>query len=127
MMDYSKLFNQPSSVDVISEMVSKAGNRAERRKILKTMNKIEKIEKYTRQEVTKRNEEELANRSNDSFAVIMSAVGVVLHEKYGWNDDLIGEMFGEIVGKLNGEWVERTPKEIVAELEAKTGIELVVK
>ena len=126
-MDYSKLFNQPSSVDVISEMVSKAGNRAERRKILKTMNKIEKIEKYTRQEVTKRNEEELANRSNDSFAVIMSAVGVVLHEKYGWNDDLIGEMFGEIVGKLNGEWVERTPKEIVAELEAKTGIELVVK
>lgn len=126
-MDYSKLFNQPSSVDVISEMVSKAGNRAERRKILKTMNKIEKIEKYTRQEVTKRNEEELANRSNDSFAVIMSAVGVVLHEKYGWNDDLIGEMFGEIVGKLNGEWVERTPKEIVAELEEKTGIELVVK
>ena len=126
-MDYSKLFNQPSSVDVISEMVSKAGNRAERRKILKTMNKIEKIEKYTRQEVTKRNEEELANRSNDSFAVIMSAVGVVLHEKYGWNDDLIGEMFGEIVGKLNGEWVERTPKEIVAELESKTGIELVVK
>lgn len=126
-MDYSKLFSQPSSVDVISEMVSKAGNRAERRKILKTMNKIEKIEKYTRQEVTKRNEEELANRSNDSFAVIMSAVGVVLHEKYGWNDDLIGEMFGEIVGKLNGEWVERTPKEIVAELEAKTGIELVVK
>ena len=127
-MNYSHLFNQQSATDEVAEMIARAGNRSERRKILKALNKTENIVRKTNEKLVRESNDELERRANDSFGYIMSMVGIVLHDKYGWTDDAVGEMFTEISSRLNGKWSEgKTPEDVAKELYEKTGIELVVK
>lgn len=117
-----------NSVDFISEKIAAAGNRSQRRKILKTMAKTEKIAKYANERIRKEAGEELIQRSNDSFGYIMSMVGIILHDKYKWEDEEIGGMFTEVSERLNGKWSEgKSVDDVAKELLEKTGIELVVK
>lgn len=117
-----------NSVDFISEKISAAGNRSQRRKILKTMAKTETIAKYANERIRKEAGEELVQRSNDSFGYIMSMVGIILHDKYKWEDEEIGGMFTEVSKRLNGKWSEgKSVDDVAKELLEKTGIELVVR
>ena len=117
-----------NSVDYISEKISAAGNRAQRRKILKTMAKTETIAKYANERIRKEAGEELTQRANDSFGYIMSMIGIILHDKYKWEDEEIGSMFTEVSERLNGRWSEgKSVDDVAKELLEKTGIELVVK
>lgn len=122
------LGNTIGAETVISEKISAAGNRSQRRKILKTMAKTETIAKYANERIRKEAGEELIQRSNDSFGYIMSMVGIILHDKYKWEDEEIGGMFTEVSERLNGKWSEgKSVDDVAKELLEKTGIELVVK
>lgn len=132
--DYSQLNNMDDSeiVNIVASQVAKAGNRAERRKILKALNKTKTIENYTTKRVNERSQGEIQERVDMNFGYIMSAVGIVLHDKYHWKND--GE-HGQI-----SSFIERVSKELqtmaqdgmsaedaIKKLEEVTGIELVVK
>lgn len=122
------LGNTIGAETVISEKISAAGNRSQRRKILKTMAKTETIAKYANERIRKEAGEELIQRSNDSFGYIMSMVGIILHDKYKWEDEEIGGMFTEVSERLNGKWSEgKSVDDVAKELLEKTGIELVVR
>ena len=127
-MDYSSLLNPKDPTDEVAEILARAGNRSERRKILKALNKTQTIVKKANEKLTKESNAELERRANDSFGYIMAMVGIVLHDKYDWSDDEIGGMFTEISERLNGKWSDgKTPEDVAKELLDKTGIELVVK
>lgn len=128
--DYSQLNDMDDSkiVNMVASQVAKAGNRAERRKILKALNKTKTIENYTQKELSKRANKEITDRANDSFAYIMAMFSIVLHDKYNWSDDDIEEMITEVNVRLNGEWSEgKSVEDVAKELFEKTGIELVIK
>lgn len=129
MNDYSKYFMPTeSAVDVVARQVSAVGNRSERRRILKALNKTEKITQHAQQRVASDAKKEINERSKDSFGFIMSMFGIVLHDKFGWDDEKIAEMFTEVSQRLDGEWAEgKTIEDVAKELFEKTGIELVVK
>ena len=69
-------------VNMVASQVAKAGNRAERRKILKALNKTKNIEHYTSRKVNERADEEVKQRVDMNFGYIMSAVCIVLHDKF---------------------------------------------
>ena len=132
--DYSQLNDMDDSeiVNMVASQVAKAGNRAERRKILKALNKTKTIENYTTKLVNERSQGEIQEKVDMNFGYIMSAVGIVLHEKYHWKND--GE-HGQI-----SSFIERVSKELqtmgesgmsaedaINKLEEVTGIELVVQ
>lgn len=127
-MDYGKYFNKPNEADEVAEMIARAGNRSERRKILKALNKTKNIEKYTNEIVSKEKNKELEEKSKQSFGYIMSMIGIILHDKYNWSDDDIGDLFSETSRRLEGEWSDnKSVEDVAAELMEKTGIELVVR
>lgn len=134
MQNYSQLNDMDDSeiVNMVASQVAKVGNRAERRKILKALNKTKNIEHYTTKRVNERSQGEIQERVDMNFGYIMSAVGIVLHEKYHWKND--GE-HGQI-----SSFIERVSKELqtmsqdgmsaqdaIKKLEEVTGIELVVQ
>lgn len=134
MNNYQQLNDMDDSeiVNMVASQVAKAGNRAERRKILKALNKTKTIENYTTKRVNERSQGEIQERVDMNFGYIMSAVGIVLHEKYHWKND--GE-HGQI-----SSFIERVSKELqimaqdgmsaqdaIKKLEEVTGIELVVR
>ena len=126
-MDYGKYFNKPNAVDEVAEMIARAGNRSERRKILKALNKTQNIVTRANEKITKDANMEIERRSNDSFGYIMSMVGIVLHDK-GFDDDTVGDIFTEVARRLDGEWAKgKSVDDVAKELLEKTGIELVVK
>ena len=119
-------------VNMVASQVAKAGNRAERRKILKALNKTKTIEHYTSRKINERADNEVKDRVDMNFSYIMAACGIVLHEKYHWKND--GE-HGQI-----SSFIERVSKELqtmgesgmsaedaINKLEEVTGIELVVR
>ena len=127
-MNYINNLTDSQMVDMVAEKVAKAGNRAERRKILKALNKTKRIESYANRTISKKAEKEIIDRSNDSFGYIMSMFAIVLHDKYKWSDEKIGEMITEVNSRLNGDWSNgKSLDDIAKELYEKTGIELVVK
>ena len=127
--NYDKYFTEnDSTVDVIAQKIAKAGNRSERRKIVKALNKTNKIAKYANEQVRKDAKQELERRSNDSFGYILSMAAIVLHDVYKWDDDAIGDFVTEISKRLDSEWSDgKTVDDVAKELFEKTGIELVVK
>jgi len=126
-MDYGKYFNKPSAADEVAEMIARAGNRSERRKIIKALNKTQNIVTKANERITKDANKELERRSNESFGYIMSMVGIVLHDM-GYGDDFVECVFSEVSRRLDGEWANgRTPDDVARELLEKTGIELVVR
>ena len=127
--DLSKYFSERGkTADIISEEISRAGNRAQRRKIIKALSKTDTIVKYTNERVRRDSDKELERRSNDSFGYIMSMIGIILHDKYNWTDDEIGNIFTEVSQRLNGEWSDgKSVDDVARELLEKTGIELVVR
>ena len=125
---YGKYFMNNGTVDRVEELVSKAGNRSERRKILKSLNKTTKIAEHANKKIREDANKELAERANDSFGYIMSMFGIILHDKYEWEDEKVEEIFTEVSERLSGEWSEgKSPEDVAKELFEKTGIELVVK
>lgn len=126
-MDYGKYFNQQNAADEVAEMIARAGNRSERRKILKALNKTQNIVTKANERITKDANEEIEKRSNDSFGYIMGTLGIILHDM-GYGDEAIEKIFTEMSKKLDGEWSDgRTPEDVAKELLEKTGIELVVR
>lgn len=121
MGDY--IMSDAEIVNTIASKVAKAGNRSERRKILKALNKTRTIEKYTSKMVNKKADEEVMERSNKSFGTILSAVGLALHYDYKWSDDDIGDFFQNVSNRISN---CQDAEELVKELEEVTGIELVV-
>lgn len=121
MGDY--IMSDAEIVNTIVSKVAKAGNRSERRKILKALNKTRTIEKYTSKMVNKKADEEVMERSNKSFGTILSAVGLALHYDYKWSDDDIGDFFQNVSNRISN---CQDAEELVKELEEVTGIELVV-
>ena len=125
---YGKYFVENGTVDKVEDLISKAGNRSERRKILKALNKTTRIAEHANKKIRADANEELAERANESFGYIMSMFGIVLHDKYGWEDEQVEEMFTEVSERLSGKWSEgKTVDDVAQELFEKTGIELVVK
>ena len=124
--DYSQLNDMDDSeiVNMVASQVAKAGNRAERRRILKALNKTKNIEHYTTRKVNERVGDELIERSNRSFGTILSSVGLVLHYDYSWSDEEIGK-FIELVSIRLEEY--KDTETALKELEEVTGIELVVQ
>ena len=126
-MDYGKYFNKPNAADEVAEMIARAGNRSERRKILKALNKTQNIVTRANEKITKDANMEIERRSNDSFGYIMSMVGIVLHDM-GYGDDFVECVFLEVSRRLDGEWAKgKSVDDVAKELLEKTGIELVVK
>ena len=131
-IDDIKDFDDSEIVNMVASQVAKAGNRAERRKILKALNKTKNIEHYTSRKINERADEEVKQRVDMNFGYIMSAVCIVLHDKYHWKND--GEH-----GQISA-FIERVSKELqimgesgmfaedaIKKLEEVTGIELVVQ
>ena len=126
-MDYGKYFNKPNAADEVAEMIARAGNRSERRKIIKALNKTQNIVTRANERITKDANKELKRRANDSFGYIMGTLGIVLHDM-GYDDEAIEKIFTEMSKKLDGEWADgRSPDDVAKELLEKTGIELVVR
>ena len=126
MNNYLQLNDMDDSeiVNIVASQIAKAGNRAERRKILKALNKTKTIEHYTTRKVNERVGDELIERSNKSFGTILSSVGLTLHYDYSWNDEEIGK-FIELVSIRLEEY--KDTETALKELEEVTGIELVVR
>ena len=125
---YENYFLKNSDMKRVEEMLAKAGNRSERRKILKAMNKTDKIAQYTKDKISKDAEKEIEERTNDSFGYIMAMIGILLHDKYGWKDCQIEDIFVEISDMMSGEWSNgKSVDDVAQELFEKTGIELVVR
>lgn len=115
-------------VNIISQKMSGAVNRSERRKILKSLNKTKNIAEYTQKRLNDKVNKQLEISSNETFGYIMSMTGIILHDKYNWSDDDIGDFFTEVSKQLNGEWADgKSVEDVAAELLDKTGIELRVK
>jgi hypothetical protein len=139
-MDYGKYFNRTSATDEVAEMIARAGNRSERRKILKALNKTQNIVTMANERITKDANKELERRANDSFGYIMGTIGIVLHDM-GYDDEAVEKIFTEMNDdeavekiftemskRLDGEWADgRSPDDVAKELLEKTGIELVVR
>lgn len=128
-MDNSRFLQiSNDTINEVCQMVAQSGNRSQRRKVLKALNKTKNIEKYTTEMISKEKNKELEEKSKQSFGYIMSMVGILLHDKYDWEDDKIGELFVEISNRLEGEWSEnKSVDDVARELMEKTGIELVVR
>ena len=128
---YDSLFDapiSPNTADIIAAKVASAGNRSERRRILKALNKTSTIAAYTQEKLGKEARKEVEERSNESFGYIMSMAGILLHDEYGWSDDDISDFFTGISNRLNGEWAEgKSAEDVAKELDEKTGIKLVVR
>ena len=126
-MNYSQFNGMDDSeiVNMVASKVSQAGNRAERRKILKALNKTKNIERYANREISKKANAEVVEQTNNSFGYIMSMAGILLHDKYDWDDDSVGNFFTEISEMLNGKWADgKSVEDVAKELYEKTGIEL---
>ena len=125
---YDSYLLPPDAADLITQKVAQCGNRAERRKVLKALNKTNNILTYTQKRVNADANRELDERSKDSFGYIMAMFAIVLHDKYHWTDDGIEEMITEVNARLTGEWSEgKSVQDVARELEEKTGIELRVE
>ena len=128
---YDSIFgiNNDEAVDLIYEkMTAGAVNRSERRKILKSLNKTKNIAEYTQKRLNDKVNTELKIISDETFGYIMSMTGIILHDKYNWSDEDIGDFFTEVSNQLNGEWADgKSVEAVAAELFDKTGIELRVK
>lgn len=126
MNNYPQLNDMEDSeiVNIVASQVAKAGNRSERRRILKALNKTKNIEHYTTRKVNERVGDELIERTNKSFGTILSSVGLTLHYDYSWNDEEIGK-FIELVSIRLEEY--KDTETALKELEEVTGIELVVR
>lgn len=123
--EYFKDLSDEAVVNLITQKLQKAGNRSERRKILKSLTDTKEITKYAQKKITANANKEIYDRSNDSFCYILSMFGIVLHDKYSWKDEEIENIFTEVSRRLNDGCV--TIEALSEELYKKTGIELKVR
>jgi len=120
------------SINQIAAMINTSSNRAQKRKIEKTLRKVEKIQAKCENVVNKKNEKKLAVEMDKSFMYIMGVVGLTLMEDYRWKEDPDQDhgqitAFFERVTKRMSKYADSgySTQDILIKLEEMSGIQLV--
>jgi hypothetical protein len=128
--DPDMFFQEIKPENVVHSMIA-GYNRSERRKIIKSLNKTENIEKYANREATKRANDLLdmakTEAEKNAWMYIYAAVGVTLFSKYHFDNKMIDVFFDrcmKTVGDMQAKGIcgGEAASKYLAE---KCGIELV--
>ena len=113
-------------INKINAMVNASGNRSQRRKIAKSLNKTSTIAEYANARAGKRADARLEVRAEQDFMYIFGVLGIVLGDSYHWSDEQITSFYTRVTKKMdklaNEGW---STEDILNHLEELTGIELV--
>lgn len=113
-------------INKINAMVNASGNRSQRRKIAKSLNKTSTIAEYANARADKRADARLEVRAEQDFMYIFGVLGIVLGGSYHWSDEQITSFYTRVTKKMdklaNEGW---STEDILNHLEELTGIELV--
>lgn len=118
--------NEEDVINKINAMVNASGNRSQRRKIAKSLNKTSTIAEYANARAGKRADARMEVRAEQDFMYIFGVLGIVLGSAYHWSDEQITSFYTRVTKKMdelaNKGW---STDDILAHLEEVTGIELV--
>lgn len=123
----SKLpLDEDAVINKINAMVNASGNRSQRRKIAKSLNKTSTIAQYANERAEKKVDAKVEIRAEKDFMYIFGILGIVLGKNYHWSDEQITSFYMRVTGKME-EYAHKgwSTDQIVYELERLTGIELV--
>ncbi len=136
------LANSPKSDDFMSDkaiselasMINAAGrNRAERKRLQRTLRKTENIRKAVQQNVDMSAYREFSKIVDQNFTHFFACLGILMHDKYHWQETEDHE-HGQIVSlferlnKLIDKYADMnySTQDICDELYEKTGIQLMM-
>ena len=121
-----------NAVAQVSAMVSSAGNRSNRRRIEKALNKTVNISAHADKKATERANKAMATKAEYDMVWLFAMAGITLYTDYHWREDPSQEhgqltSFFERMTKTMNRYNERgaTVEEVAKEFEEMTGICLV--
>lgn len=120
------------AVAEVASMLNASGNRSQRRKLEKTLNKTEKILAKCEQSAREKANKALEIRADANFMYIFACVGLVLNEDYYWKEDpdqdhgQITSFFERLTKKME-KYSEQgySTEDIINLLDERTGISLI--
>lgn len=121
----------PDSVSQVMAMLSVSGNRAQRKKLEKTLRKVETVHAKCEEYARKRADKELNIRVDSNFMYLFACVGLTLNEDYHWKEDpdqehgQITSFFERLTKKIE-KYAEDglSTEDIINLLEERTGVSL---
>jgi len=126
------LNNKDSVAQVASMINASSKNRSQRRKLEKTLNKVEKIQAKCAQYAKDKADKELEIRADESFMYVFACVGLTLNEDYHWTEDPDqdhGQLtsFFERVTKKMEKYTSQDmgTQDLIDLLDERTGIQLI--
>ena len=128
---FANLQNRDAIAEVAS-MINASGNRSQRRKLEKTLNKTERILAKCEQSAKEKADKALEIRADENFMYIFACIGLVLNEDYRWKEDpdqdhgQITSFFERLTKKME-KYSEQglSTEDIINLLDERTGISLV--
>lgn len=124
--------NNEYAVNQVNAMLNTSGNRAQKRRLEKTLRKVERVQAKCEESARKRADKELAVRVDNDFLYLVSAVGLTLYEDYRWREDPDQDhgqitSFYERLTKRIEKYANDglSTEDIIKLLEDKTGVQLV--
>lgn len=116
----------------VEAMLNASGNRAQRKKLQKTLNKTEKILAKCEKSAKAKADKELDIRADANFMYVFACVGLTLNEDYHWKEDpdqdhgQITSFFERLTKKME-KYSDQglSTEDIIKLLDEKTGVQLV--
>ena len=117
------------AIDQIASMINSSGyNRGQRRRLEKALGKTNKLSQRVQKKIGQNLYKEYQAATDSNMRRFFSVLGIVMHERYNWQEDEDSEEISDLFDALNNylvEYKDLTTDEVANICNEKTGLTLV--